>query len=66
MFYCCSNFLTEAPGQYTGPGVGGPGMGLVRQGAGPVMVGQQGPQGQINQARTSKSHLSLIPPSPPP
>ena len=58
MFYPCSNFLTEAPGQYTGPG---PGMGLVRQGGGPahVMVGGQPGQGLQGQQRSSKLSSSL-------
>ena len=36
--YFCSNFLTEAPGQYTGPGMG-PGGLVTRGGAGVMMPG---------------------------
>ena len=50
MFSSFSNFLTEAPGQYTGPGVGG----LVRQGPGQNIHSQAWPAQQNNQTRTSK------------
>ena len=49
---CCSNFLTEAPGQYTGPAMGG----LVTR-AGPgggVMVGPAMGAGMQQGARTSE------------
>ena len=54
-YYCCSNFLTEAPGQYTGPGIAGAGGGLVTRGGGPgVIVQQQGHRG------TSKYPSTLL------
>ena len=52
-----SNFLTEAPGQYTGPSMGG----LVTRGGGGVMMPGMGPMGgQMQPGAVRTSEYSLI------